>query len=149
VGSCSDLCTVLLFCLYFSSILVCNFACDLCCFIVNVYSLNSSVELMLYCFIMCRIKIKFSYLILLVSGITFTKYAKCHKIAKPYKFLQWPKEKGQKDKQRSTKLHRNNERFSNTNPHKNYNIRRFWWSSLGPVLLFAQKTYMALQSFDI
>ena len=35
-----------------------------CCFIVNVYSVKSSVELMLYCFIMCRIKIKFSYLIL-------------------------------------------------------------------------------------
>jgi hypothetical protein len=45
-------------------ILVCNFACDLCCFIVNVYSVKSSLELMLYCFIMCRIKIKFSYLIL-------------------------------------------------------------------------------------
>ena len=56
--------TVLLFCLYFLAILVCNFACDLCCFIVNVYSVKSSVELMLYCFIMCRIKIKFSYLIL-------------------------------------------------------------------------------------
>ena len=50
---------VLLFCLYFLAILVCNFACDLCCFIVNVYSVKSSVELMLYCFIMCRIKIKF------------------------------------------------------------------------------------------
>jgi hypothetical protein len=61
VGSCSDLYTVLLFCLYFLVILVCNFACDLCCFIVNVYSVKSSVELMLYCFIMCRIKIKFSY----------------------------------------------------------------------------------------
>ena len=35
-----------------------------CCFIVNVYSVKSSVELMLYCFIICRIKIKFSYLIL-------------------------------------------------------------------------------------
>ena len=45
-------------------ILVCSFACDLCCFIVNVYSVKSSLELMLYCFIMCRIKIKFSYLIL-------------------------------------------------------------------------------------
>jgi hypothetical protein len=44
--------------------LVYNFACDLCCFIVNVYSVKSSVELMLYCFIMCRFKIKFSYLIL-------------------------------------------------------------------------------------
>jgi hypothetical protein len=65
VGSCSDLYTVLLFCLYFLAILACNFACDLCCFIVNVYSVKSSVELMLYCFIMCRIKIKFSYLILL------------------------------------------------------------------------------------
>jgi hypothetical protein len=64
VGSCSDLFTVLLFCLYFLAILVCNFACDLCCFIVNVYSVKSYVELMLYCFIMCRIKIKFSYLIL-------------------------------------------------------------------------------------
>jgi hypothetical protein len=64
VGSYSDLFTVLLFCLYFLAILVCNFACDLCCFIVNVYSVKSSVELMLYCFIMCRIKIKFSYLIL-------------------------------------------------------------------------------------
>ena len=42
-------------------ILVCNFACDLCCFIVNVFSVKSSLELMLYCFIMCRIKIKFSY----------------------------------------------------------------------------------------
>ena len=31
VGSCSDLYTVLLFCLYFLAILVCNFACDLCC----------------------------------------------------------------------------------------------------------------------
>jgi hypothetical protein len=41
---------VLLFCLYFLAILVCNFACDLCCFIVNVYSVKSSVELMLYCF---------------------------------------------------------------------------------------------------
>jgi hypothetical protein len=49
VGSCSDLYTVLLFCLYFLAILVCNFACDLCCFIVNVYSVKSSVELMLYC----------------------------------------------------------------------------------------------------
>jgi hypothetical protein len=39
----------------------CNFACDLCCFIVNVFSVKISVELMLYCFIMCRIKIKFSY----------------------------------------------------------------------------------------
>ena len=38
VGSCSDLYTVLLFCLYFLAILVCNFACDLCCFIVNVKS---------------------------------------------------------------------------------------------------------------
>ena len=66
VGSCSDLdlYTVLLFCRYFLAILVCNFACDLCCFIVNVYSVKSSVELMLYCFIMCQIKIKFSYLIL-------------------------------------------------------------------------------------
>jgi hypothetical protein len=50
VGSCSDLYTVLLFCLYFLAILVCNFACDLCCFIVNVYSVKTSVELMLYCF---------------------------------------------------------------------------------------------------
>ena len=48
-------------------ILVCNFACDLCCFIVNVYSVKSSSELMLYCFIMCRIKIKFSYLILILD----------------------------------------------------------------------------------
>jgi hypothetical protein len=32
------------------------------CFIVNVYLVKSSLELMLYCFIMCRIKIKFSYL---------------------------------------------------------------------------------------
>jgi hypothetical protein len=38
-----------------------NFACDLFCFIVNVYSVKSSLELMLYCFIMCGIKIKFSY----------------------------------------------------------------------------------------
>jgi hypothetical protein len=38
------------FCLYFLAILVCNFACDLCCFIVNVYSVKGSVELMLYCF---------------------------------------------------------------------------------------------------
>jgi hypothetical protein len=30
-----------------------------------VFSVKSSLELMLYCFIMCRIKIKFSYLILL------------------------------------------------------------------------------------
>ena len=59
VGSCSDLYTVLLFCLYFLAILVCKFACDLCCFIVNAYSVKSSVELMVYCFIMCRIKIKF------------------------------------------------------------------------------------------
>ena len=44
-------------------ILVCNFACDLCCFIVNAYSVKSSLELMLYCFIMFRIQIKFSYLI--------------------------------------------------------------------------------------
>ena len=64
VGSCSDLYTVLLFCLYFLAILVCNFACDLCCFIVNVYSVKSSVELVFYCFIMYRIKMKFSYLIL-------------------------------------------------------------------------------------
>jgi hypothetical protein len=63
MGSCSDLYTVLLFCLYFLAILVCIFACDLCCFIVNVYSVKRSVELMLYCFIMCWIKIKFSYLI--------------------------------------------------------------------------------------
>ena len=48
-------------CLYVLAYLVCNFACDLCCFIVNVYSVKSSLELMLYCFIMCRIKIKFSY----------------------------------------------------------------------------------------
>ena len=34
----------------------------MCCFIVNVYSVKSSLELMLYCFIMCWIKIKFSYL---------------------------------------------------------------------------------------
>ena len=75
VGSCSDLFTVLLFCLYFLAILVCNFACDLCCFIVNVYSVKSSLELMLYYFIMCRIKIKFSYLILLYHyrhGINLT-----------------------------------------------------------------------------
>ena len=45
-------------------VLVCNFTCDLCCFIVNVYSVKRSLELMLYCFIMCQIKIKFSYLIL-------------------------------------------------------------------------------------
>ena len=68
MGSCSDLCTdtVLLPCYACMSllILVCNFACDLCCFIVNVYSVKSSLELMLYCFIMSRIKIKFSYLIL-------------------------------------------------------------------------------------
>jgi hypothetical protein len=64
VGSYSDQYTVLLFCLYFWAILVCNFACDLCCFIVNVYSVKSSVEFVLYCFIMCRIKMKFSYLIL-------------------------------------------------------------------------------------
>jgi hypothetical protein len=44
VGSCSDLYTVLLFCLYFLAILVCNFACDLCCFIVNVYWVKSSVN---------------------------------------------------------------------------------------------------------
>jgi uncharacterized membrane-anchored protein YitT (DUF2179 family) len=69
VGSCSDLFTVLLFCLYFLAILVCIFACDLCCFIVNVYSVESFVELMLYCFIMCRIKIKFSYLILSIHVI--------------------------------------------------------------------------------
>jgi hypothetical protein len=50
--------------LYFLAILVCSFACDLCCFIVNVYSVKTSVEFMLYCFIMCLIKIKFSYLIL-------------------------------------------------------------------------------------
>ena len=54
------------FCLYFLAIFVCNFACDLCCFIVNVYSVKSSLELMLYCFIMCRIKIKFSYRIVSV-----------------------------------------------------------------------------------
>ena len=96
VGSCSDLYTVLLFCLYCLAILVCNFACDLCCFIVKVYSVKSSVELMLYCFIMWRIKIKFSYLILLVSGITFTKYAKCQKIAKPYKFSEQIKAHGLK-----------------------------------------------------
>ena len=47
--------------------LVCSFACDLCCFIVNVHSVKSSLELMLYCSIMCRIKIKFSYLILFLS----------------------------------------------------------------------------------
>jgi hypothetical protein len=64
VGSCSDLYTVLFFCLYFLAILVCNFACDLCCFIVNVYSVRSPVELVFYCFIMYRIKMKFSYLIL-------------------------------------------------------------------------------------
>jgi hypothetical protein len=64
VGSCSNYYTVLLFCLYILAMLVCNFACDLCCFIVNVHSVKSSVELMLYCFIMCRFKIKFSYLIL-------------------------------------------------------------------------------------
>jgi hypothetical protein len=56
MGSCSDLYTVLLF----------MPVCDLCCFIVNVYSVKSSVELMLYCFIMCRIKINFSYLIFLI-----------------------------------------------------------------------------------
>ena len=55
-------------CLYVLAYLVCNFACDLCCFIVNVYSVKSSLELMLYCFIMCRIKIKFSYLILFLSS---------------------------------------------------------------------------------
>jgi hypothetical protein len=70
VGSCSDLYIVLLFCLYFLAILVCNFACDLCCFIVNVYSVKSSVELMLYCFIMCWIKIKFSYVLCLMSAPT-------------------------------------------------------------------------------
>ena len=53
VGSCSDLYTVLLFCLYFLAILVCNFACDLCCFIVNVYWVKSSVN-----------KVFLSYLIL-------------------------------------------------------------------------------------
>jgi hypothetical protein len=69
----SDVYTVLLFCLHFLAILVCNFACDLCCFIVNVYSVKSSVELMLYCFIMCRIKIKFflSYVILLHTRIRY------------------------------------------------------------------------------
>jgi hypothetical protein len=74
VGSCSDLYTVLLVCLYFLAILVCNFACDLCCFIVNVYSVESSVELMLYCFILCRIKLKFSYLILSMCKFTCTPY---------------------------------------------------------------------------
>ena len=34
-----------------------------CMNFVNVYSVKISLELMLYCFIMCRIKIKFSYLI--------------------------------------------------------------------------------------
>jgi hypothetical protein len=65
VGSCSDLYTVLLLMHVCLSLfyLVCNFACDLCYFIVNVYSVKSSLELMLYCFIMCRIKIKFSYYI--------------------------------------------------------------------------------------
>jgi hypothetical protein len=69
----SDVYTVLLFCLHFLAILVCNFACDLCCFIVNVYSVKSSVELMLYCFIMCRIKIQFflSYVILLHTRIRY------------------------------------------------------------------------------
>ena len=59
-------------------ILVCNFACDLCCFIVNVYSVKSSLELMLYCFIMCRIKINFSYLILsyLIFISLLTNYQK-------------------------------------------------------------------------
>ena len=36
----------------------------MCWFIVNVYSVESSLELMLYCFSMWWIKIKFSYLIL-------------------------------------------------------------------------------------
>jgi hypothetical protein len=48
VGSWSDLYTVLLFCLYFLAILVCNFACELCCLIINVYSVKKLC--MLYCF---------------------------------------------------------------------------------------------------
>ena len=62
-------------CLYVLAILVCNFACDLYCFIVNLYSVKSSVELMLYCFIMCRIKIKFSYLILSYLILSYIKSA--------------------------------------------------------------------------
>jgi hypothetical protein len=55
-----------LVCLYFLAVLVCNFACDLCCFIVNAYSVKCSVELMLYCFyyVPNQNKVFLSYLIL-------------------------------------------------------------------------------------
>jgi hypothetical protein len=49
---------------FFNSLLASIIGSKSSCFIVNVYSVKSSLELMLYCFIMCRIKIKFSYLIL-------------------------------------------------------------------------------------
>jgi hypothetical protein len=65
VGSCSDLYTVLLFCLYFLAILVCNFACDLCCFIVNVYSVKSSrAYVVLFYYVPNQNKVFLSYLIL-------------------------------------------------------------------------------------
>jgi hypothetical protein len=65
VGSCSDLYTVLLFCLYFLAILVCNFACDLCCFIVNVYSVKKLCRayVVLFYYVPNQNKVFLSYLI--------------------------------------------------------------------------------------
>ena len=55
---------VLLFCLYFLAILVCNFACDLCCFIVNVYSVESSrAYVVLFYYVPNQNKVFLSYIL--------------------------------------------------------------------------------------
>ena len=52
-------------CLYFLAILVCSFACDLCCFIVNVYSVKNLCRayVVLFYYVPNQNKVFLSYLI--------------------------------------------------------------------------------------